>query len=103
GVPLLTCAGEAFASRMAGSLLHSLGLPQLITVNETDYEERAIELAVNPRKLAQLRARLAAALESTSLLDPDRYCRGLEGAYLTMNARAERGEPRASFSVAPAG
>lgn len=101
GVPLLTCAGEAFAARMAGSLLRSLGLPELITCSDTEYEERAIDLANNPAKLAALRSKLAAARSSASLFDSGRYCRQLEAAYLAMSARAARGEPPASFSVAP--
>jgi predicted O-linked N-acetylglucosamine transferase (SPINDLY family) len=40
GLPLLTCAGQTFASRMAGSLLRAVDLPQLITTNFADYEER---------------------------------------------------------------
>ncbi len=31
GLPVLTCAGATFASRVAGSLLHAVGLPELIT------------------------------------------------------------------------
>jgi protein O-GlcNAc transferase len=101
GVPLLTCAGEAFAARMAGSLLRALALPELITFSETEYQERAIELAGNPTKLAELRARLTAGLGRADLFDSSRYCRRLEAAYLAMSERAARGEPPASFSVVP--
>jgi protein O-GlcNAc transferase len=103
GVPLLSCAGEAFAARMAGSLLRALGLPELVAFSDTEYEQRAIELAGNPHRLGELRARLAAALGDASLRDSDRYCRQLEAAYLTMSERAGRGEPPAGFSVAPQG
>jgi protein O-GlcNAc transferase len=101
GVPLLTRAGEAFAARMAGSLLRSLALPELITRSDTEYEERAIELADNPAKLAELRSRLAAARAGTALFDSGRYCRQLEAAYLTMSACATAGSPPASFSITP--
>ncbi len=101
GVPVLTCAGESFAARMAGSLLQTLGLPELITVSEAQYERRALELARDPQQLAALRARLAASARAATLFDSARYCRDLETAYLHMSARAARGEPPASFSVAP--
>lgn len=58
GLPLLTCSGRTFASRMAGSLLTNLGIPELITCNLKDYEEKAVRLATKPREIEQLKARL---------------------------------------------
>ena len=37
GVPVVTCTGEAFASRVAASLLKAAGLPELITGTLEDY------------------------------------------------------------------
>jgi len=99
GVPLLTCAGEAFAARMAGSLLRSLALAELVTCSEAEYERRALEIIGQPWKLREIRARLSAGLGAAGLFDSGRYCRGLEAAYLEMSARAAHGEPPASFSV----
>ena len=101
GVPLLTCAGEAFAARMAGSLLRSLDLPELVTFSESEYERRAIGLATDTQRLQGLRARLAASLGRASYFDSGHYCRKLEAAYLGMSARVGRGEPPASLSIAP--
>jgi protein O-GlcNAc transferase len=103
GVPLLTCAGEAFAARMAGSLLSALELPELVTFSAAEYEQRASELVSHPSRLAELKGRLAANLRSQSLFDGARYCRNLEAAYEQMCARLARGEPPASFSVAAPG
>ena len=47
GLPLLTCMGNSFASRVAASLLNALDMPELITRTPKDYEARAIELASN--------------------------------------------------------
>ena len=88
-------------ARMAGSLLRALALPELVTFSQAEYEQSALELAGQPDKLRELRARLAAALGRASYFDSARYCRELEGAYLETSARAARGEPPASFSVAP--
>jgi protein O-GlcNAc transferase len=99
GVPLLTCAGEAFAARMAGSLLRAVGTPELITTSPAEYERRGLELVGHPARLTELRARLAANVRAAPLFDSERYCRHLEAAYLEMSARAARGEPPASFSV----
>jgi predicted O-linked N-acetylglucosamine transferase (SPINDLY family) len=101
GVPVLTCSGEAFASRMAGSLLRTVGLPELITHSLADYEAVAVRLAGNPKELAGLRARLAVNRDSSPLFDTERFCRHLERAYVGMWERAERGEAPHSFPVEP--
>jgi predicted O-linked N-acetylglucosamine transferase (SPINDLY family) len=100
GVPVLTCAGEPLASRMAGSLLTAVGLPELITYTLEEYERKALELARQPRLLQALHARLTGNLHGTPLFDTARFCRHLETAYLQMQDRVMRAEGPVSFSVA---
>lgn len=89
GLPLLTCAGGTFAGRVAGSLLHAAGLPELVTRSLIDYEALALQLARDPRRLAELRQRLALARGTAPLFDTDRFRRHLEAAYREMlRARA---------------
>jgi protein O-GlcNAc transferase len=99
GVPVLTCAGEAFAARMAGSLLRAVDLPDLITYCLDDYAHAALELTKRPERLSELRARLARHLPSSPLMNTARFCRHLETAYRSMHERAMRGEAPAGFSV----
>jgi protein O-GlcNAc transferase len=99
GVPILTCAGSAFAARMAGSLLRAVGLPELITYNIEDYEALGLRLAGDPSLLAHYRARLAASHLSSPLFDTARFCRDIEWAYESMWGRYRRGDPPASFRV----
>lgn len=99
GVPVLTCSGEAFASRMAGSLLHAIGLPELITNNLEEYEALALELASHPKKLAGIRARLASNKETYPLFNTRRFTRHIELAYMNMWQRYQRGESPVSFAV----
>jgi predicted O-linked N-acetylglucosamine transferase (SPINDLY family) len=99
GLPLVTCSGEAFASRMAGSLLQALGLPELITDSLTAYEILALQLASDPARLAALRARLQ---ENRATHPPFRtrdFCRQLERAYVEMHGRSQRGEPAADITI----
>jgi predicted O-linked N-acetylglucosamine transferase (SPINDLY family) len=84
GLPVLTCAGETFASRVAGSLLKAVGLPELITASLDDYEAAALRLAENRSELAGLRARLAANRLEAPLFDSERFTRHLETAYRMM-------------------
>lgn len=99
GVPVLTCAGEPLAGRMAGSLLRAVGLPELITYSLDEYERQALALAANPGLLAQYKARLIARRDDAPLFDGASFCRRLEAAYRQMWERVQRGEPPASFAI----
>jgi protein O-GlcNAc transferase len=102
GLPVATCWGSTFAGRVAGSVLNSIGLPELITDNLEDYEALALSLARDRSKLAAVKAKLARNIETFPLFDTKRLCRHVESAYQTMWERHLRGEPPASFAVAPA-
>jgi predicted O-linked N-acetylglucosamine transferase (SPINDLY family) len=101
GVPVLTCAGDAFAARMAGSLLRAIGLPELITASLEDYEAQALRFAAEPQLLAPLREHLAVNRRSAPLFDTARFTAHLEAAYLEMWRRHERGERPATLTVSP--
>jgi protein O-GlcNAc transferase len=58
GLPVLTCSGNTFAGRVAGSLLRAIGLPELITESLEDYERKALDLARDPQRLTALRQKL---------------------------------------------
>jgi predicted O-linked N-acetylglucosamine transferase (SPINDLY family) len=84
GLPVLTCAGETFASRVAGSLLNAAGLPEMITYSLEDYEACALRLARNPPELGGARERLAKNRMAMPLFDGERFTRHLERAYCMM-------------------
>lgn len=102
GLPVLTCMGSTFASRVAGSLLHAIGLPELVTHSMAEYEALAAELATNPHALASLREKLALNRDSHPLFDTPRFCRHIEKAYEMMWQRHVQGEAPSSI-VVPAG
>jgi predicted O-linked N-acetylglucosamine transferase (SPINDLY family) len=91
GLPVLTLTGEAFASRIAASLLTALGVPELITSTQQQYELLAIELASNPQRLAALRTRVQDNRLTSPLFDTPRFARNLEAAYLAIDARYRAG------------
>jgi predicted O-linked N-acetylglucosamine transferase (SPINDLY family) len=99
GVPVVTLAGRSFAARVAASLLHSIGLPELITHSQADYEATALGLAQDKKKLSDLRAKLAHNRQTRPLFDTARYTAGLERAYTMMWERHRRGEAPADFDV----
>jgi protein O-GlcNAc transferase len=92
GVPVLTCRGESFASRVASSALESVDLSELITHNLADYEALALALTRDRDRLLALRARLASRHGTAPLFDTAGYTRDLETAYLAMHhAQSARG------------
>jgi protein O-GlcNAc transferase len=99
-LPVLTCAGATFASRVAGSLLHAVGLAELVTHTLLDYEALALKLARDPSALAGLKQKLARNRGSSSLFDTVRTARHLEAAYTEMAERQRRGEAPQAFAVA---
>ncbi len=80
-LPVLTLCGRSFAARMAGALLTAAGLPELITYNLEDYENKAIELAKNVNSLDALRLKLTNAKENSPLFDTSRFAKNLEAHY----------------------
>jgi predicted O-linked N-acetylglucosamine transferase (SPINDLY family) len=101
GLPVLTCCGQAFASRMAGSLLRAVGLPELACADLGSYEEMALRLAANPQELSSLRAKLAANRTTHPLFNTARFTRHLEAAYTGMYERFRNGDAPAHFAVTP--
>jgi protein O-GlcNAc transferase len=99
GLPILTCPGNAFVARAAGSLLHAVGLPELIARNLEDYETLAIELATRPGRLRAAREKLAANRRRHPLFDIDRFRRHVESAYRAMWEVSQRGESPRPISV----
>ena len=99
GLPVLTCLGESFASRVAGSLLTALNLSELVTSDLSEYTTRAVALAHNPDELAALRSRLALNLRTGPLFHKKAYCKHLESAYVKMWERTQRADGVTSFDV----
>jgi protein O-GlcNAc transferase len=99
GLPVLTCPGKTFATRVAAGLLHAAGLPELVASSPGDYRALATALAREPARLAVLRAKLAANRESCALFDTPRYVRHLESAYRRMHELRTRGAAAQSFTV----
>ncbi len=84
GLPVLTCSGDAFAARMAGSLLRAVGLQDLITYDLQAYLELGTALALDAGRMGELKARLALNRQTHALFDTARFTLHLEAAYEQM-------------------
>ena len=83
-LPVLTCKGDTFASRVAASLLTRANLPELITHSLQEYEEKALQLAKAPENLAQIKQKLQTDAEQSKLFDATQFARDLEQQYLNV-------------------
>jgi protein O-GlcNAc transferase len=99
GCPVLTMAGQCFSSRVTGSMLRAIGLPELITTSLHQYHEMGLRLAQDANLLAGLRTRLWANRESSSLFDGGHFARKLEKAYSTMWENYASGQSPRAFAV----
>ena len=91
GLPMVSCTGTTFASRVAGSLLHSAGLDELIAHNLDEYFRIALNLAISPDALRAVRAKLATSRQTAPVFDTRQLCRELEAAYERMWEAHESG------------
>ncbi len=91
GVPVVTMRGTTAPSRMSASLLHAVGLPDLVGENEAGYVGIAVTLATDRTLYRAMRERLARNRLSSPLFDPARFARSLESAFELMAQRARLG------------
>jgi predicted O-linked N-acetylglucosamine transferase (SPINDLY family) len=101
GLPVLTCAGETFAGRVAASLLRAVGLHELVTTSLEDYEGLVLKLAHDPSFLQAIKAKLVRNRDTYPLFDIARFTQHIEAAYVTMWQRYQRREEPQAFAVAP--
>ncbi|MFL6571133.1 MAG: tetratricopeptide repeat protein, partial [Burkholderiales bacterium] len=100
GLPVLTCPGHTFASRVGASLLHALGLPELIASSRTEYETLALAFATDRERLGAIRKKLARNIPTHPLFDTALFARHIEAAYRAMHERCLQGLPPQRFAVA---
>ena len=84
GVPMVTCLGGAFSSRVGASIVTAAGLPDLVTATPEAYLALALELYRSPEKLASIRRRLNQDKMSLPLFDMKGYTASLEDLYFAM-------------------
>lgn len=90
GVPVITRAGDTPASRQTGSFLTLIGMDELIAGTFEEYEQKAVELAGDPSRLAELRSNLRECLQKSPLLDGERFAGDLGGMLVRLHEELPR-------------
>lgn len=93
GAPILTLSGRSYISRMCGSLLTAIGLPDLITTNLADYERLAVQIGRNPARAASYKRYLAEQGRSSALFDIPAIVRDIERQFTHLAEQARAGLP----------
>ena len=101
GLPLVTCAGETFPSRVAASLLTAMSMPDCVTYDLGTYEQKIVELLEYPENLLELRRRVAVERTRSPLFDTKSIAQQLERAYVLMMERYDAGLKPDGFDVSP--
>jgi predicted O-linked N-acetylglucosamine transferase (SPINDLY family) len=93
GLPIVTRSGRTYISRMAGSLLTAVGLPDLITDSLAGYEKLAVTLGTEPARVASYKRYLAEHGRRSALFDLPQLVRDIEAAFepLALAARERQG------------
>ena len=99
GVPVLTCVGETFASRVGASLLKAAGLPELICESPAQFVDKAIHLAQNPQELQVFRKHLQQHKYHLPAFDTDVWVRDFEAAMVIMRDRFLSSQPIQAIEV----
>lgn len=81
GVPLITKLGKGFTARVSASLLDAIGLPELITQTELEYENLILDLAKNPARLDTIKEKLKSNKFHTPLFDTEVFTKHIEEGY----------------------
>jgi predicted O-linked N-acetylglucosamine transferase (SPINDLY family) len=84
GVPYITLAGRPSVGRLGSSILHGVGHEEWIAQSEEEYVEKAVALAADLVKLAEIRAGLRPQMQASVVMDEVAFARRAEQAYQLM-------------------
>jgi predicted O-linked N-acetylglucosamine transferase (SPINDLY family) len=94
-LPVITLAGETFASRVSASLLNTIMLNELIVYNIDDYEKLALKISNNSELLEKLKEKIKYKKNKSNLFKPKIFTENLEKAYIEVYQNYINGfEPR---------
>ena len=99
GLPVVTKLGKGLAARTGGMMLASIGMPELITKTEQEYEALLLDLATNPQRISAIKEKLAANRLSTPLFNSELFTKHLENGYQQAYQRYFDGKDPEAFSV----
>jgi len=99
GLPIITKAGSTFASRMAGSFLKAIDLPELITYSSQDYFQLAVNLATDKKLLSNIKDKLLNNIKTKPLFNSEKYAKDFDGALIKIHDLQSKGKDIESIII----
>ena len=99
GLPIVTLTGQSFASRVAGSILTAIDIPELITQTKEEYENLILDLATNKNKLNQIKEKLSKNILTKPLFNTKLYTKNIESAYIKIYERHLKNLPVENIEI----
>ena len=99
GLPVLTRMGQSFASRVSGSLLNAVGLNELITDTEEEYENKAFKLATDPNYINEIKNKLNKNRLTKPLFNVKLFTKHIESAYTVIYDRYNKNLPIENIEI----
>ena len=99
GLPVITLMGQSFASRVSGSLLNAVGLNELITTTEKDYEDLIIKVAKDSKKLKIIKNKLKNNKITQPLFNTKLYTNKIESAYIKIYEKYHSNLPLENIEI----
>ena len=84
GNPFITYSHRPSVGKIGASILNTLGHPEWIASSVEDYIDKAVTLASDTNKLAQIRSTLRTEMEASPIMDPKGFIYELENTYQAM-------------------
>ncbi|EKE67205.1 putative O-linked N-acetylglucosamine transferase, SPINDLY family protein, partial [Oceanibaculum indicum P24] len=103
GLPFVTLQDRPSVGRLGSAILAGLGRPEWIATTPADYVEKAVALASDFGRLAEIRRDLRQEMERSRLRDEAAFARSVEAAYDRMWQRWRDGGEAEAFILAAEG
>lgn len=84
GIPVVALRGQTSVARTGASILEKTGIPELICEDETEYLEKAVNLAKDKGHLLNINNKVQELFRESPVCDAEKHARQIEEAYLDM-------------------
>ena len=80
-LPVITLAGDSFASRVSASLLKTINMTDLVTTNDNEYTQLSIDISKNSNLLNKIKKKMEENKRQSNLFKTDTFTKNLEKSY----------------------
>ena len=98
-LPVVTRIGQSFASRVSASILTAIGLSELITKTEKEYEELTFKIANDKSLLNEIKKKLNKNRLTKPLFNTNLFTKNIESAFVIIHKRHHSNIPVKNIEI----